>query len=356
MLHNFPLIKSLVRLPTPPNISYFWNFRSTIGFFLIIQILTGLFLTIHYTAHTDTAFLSIVHIINDINNRYMIRYCHCNRASFFILFIYLHIFRGIYYKRFSNIHAWIARVSLLGLSIGTAFLRYVLPWRQISYWGATVITNLVSAIPYVRESIVFWLWGRFSVDLPTLNRFYTFHFILPFVISFLSVIHLLLIHEKRSRNPLGFYSSIKLDFWPFFRIKDILRFFFFIRIFFFIIFYTPEIFSDPDNYIKANSLVTPQHIKPEWYFLFAYAILRCIPDKLIRVIALVISILIFFFLPFYNNKLKISFIYQSIFFFWLFNLIILTWLRRCPVKDIFTYISQISRILYFFLLFMIPFL
>jgi len=353
MLRNFFLVKRLVRLPTPPNISYFWNFRSTIRLFLVIQITTRIFLTMHYSPHIDLAFYSIIHINNDVPFGSYIRYSHCNGASFFMLLIYLHIFRGIYYKRYSNLHAWIARVLLLVLSIRTAFFGYVLPWRQISYWRATVITNLVSAIPVIRQKIVFWVWGRFSVDLPTLNRFYTIHFLLPFLIAFLSLTHLLLIHNKRSRNPLGFFSPKKIDFWPWFGVKDFLRFFFFLRIFFFIVLFYPEHFGDPDNFIQANSLVTPPHIKPEWYFLFAYAILRSIPNKLLRVLVLVFSILVFRLLPFFKKKVTFSFIYQLVFWLWISNVILLTWLRGCPVKDVFTYLSQLSGIMYFFLLFLL---
>ena len=348
MLQKKSIIKGLIRLPTPPNISYFWNFRSTIRLFLIIQIITGIFLTIHYTPHIDHSFDSIIHINNDVPYGSYIRYCHCNRASFFIFLIYIHLLRGIYYKRYSNRHAWFIRVVLLFLSIRTAFLRYVLPWRQISYWRATVITNLISAIPYIRNKLVVWIWGRFSVDLPTLNRFYTIHFILPLIIRIVSISHLLLIHEKISGNPLRFFSSTKIDFWPLFGIKDVLRFFFFLRLFFIVVTYYPENFSDPDNFIKANSLITPPHIKPEWYFLFAYAILRCIPNKLLGVLVLLFSILIFRLLPLIQKEVKKSFYYQLFFWIWTFNVILLTWLRGCPVEGIYIYLSQISRIIYFF--------
>ncbi len=349
-----PIYNSLSRLPTPINISYFWNFGSCVGFFLIIQILSRLFLTIHYISDINLSFNSINHIVTNINGRWIIRYIHINRASFFVCLIYLHVIRGVYYKRYSNLIAWIIRVILLILSMLTAFLRYVLPWRQISFWRATVITNIISSIPYFRKNIVFWLWGRYSVRPPTLTRFYTFHFIFPLIIVLFSFLHLFYIHSRRrSRNPLRFFSSIKIDFWPFFRIKDILRFFFLFFFFFFIVFFFSDIFSDPDNYIKANFLTTPDHIKPEWYFLFAYAILRCIPNKLFRVLALLFSILVFFLIPFLTKNLKITFFYQFFFWLWVFNFFLLTWLRRCVVKDIFNYLSQLRGFFYFFLLFIL---
>lgn len=348
------LKNNIIRLPTPPNISYYWNFRSIIRLFISVQIISGFFLSFHYSPHSFFAFDSIIHIINNVNFRFFFRYIHINRASRFILFIYIHLFRRLYYKRYSNNIAWFVRVLLLILSIITAFLRYVLPWRQISFWRATVITNLVSVLPF-RNSIVIWLWRRFSVDLPTLERFFSIHFITPFLIAIFSITHLVFIHGYRSRNPLRFFSdSFKLDFWPFFVIKDFLRFFIIFFGFFFCCFFFPEVFSDPDNYIKANPLVTPTHIKPEWYFLFAYAILRAIPNKTLRVIVLAFSLLVFFLLPFYKSKLKISFLYQLVFWLWVINFLLLIWLRRCLVKQVFINISILSRIIYFFLLCILP--
>jgi len=309
----------------------------------------------HYVAEVSIAFDSVVHIINEVNYRWIMRYIHINRASFFLGFIYLHIRRRVYYKRYFSINAWIIRVVLLILSILTAFLGYVLPWGQISFWRATVITNIVSAIPKYRTSIVYWLWRRFSVRAPTLTRFYTFHFLFPFLIAVFAMLHLYFIHRsRRSRNPLrSFSDNIKIPFWPYYRIKDILGFIIFYSLLLFVVFIYSDTFSDPDNYGKANPLVTPVHIKPEWYFLFAYAILRSIPNKLLGVISLVISVLIFVFLPLSQKKISLSVFYQFFFWLWVFDFIILTWLRKCPVKSVFNSISQVFGIVYFISFFFI---
>ena len=347
---------TIIRLPTPANISYFWNFRSCLGLFLFLQILTRVFLSIFYTTFSLNTFNSLNTIIMDNNNGWLIRLIHTIGASFLIMLMYLHFLRRLYYKRFLNTKAWFVRVILIIIIIRTAFLRYVLPWGQISFWGATVITNLITTIPFIREPIVNWLWRRFTVSGFTLNRFFSFHFILPFLIIFFSLIHLLSIHTKRSRNILRTFSNFKLDFWPYYGIKDIFRFFFVFFFFFFFLCFYPYSLMDPENFLKANPSITPLHIKPEWYFLFAYAILRCIPNKLIRVLVLVFSIIVFFILPFaFNkyNKYNFNFSYKLIFFLWLFNFIFLTWLRRCPVKLYFNFFSQISRILYFFFLFIL---
>lgn len=337
---------TLVRLPCPINLNYFWNFRSTLGLVLVIQIITRLILTIHYSARVDTAFESVSHIDRNVNYRWLVRPIHANRAGFFLGLIYLHTRRGIFYKRFMSFHAWIVRVVLLFASIATAFLRYVLVWGQISYWAATVITNLLSVFPY-RTFIVEWLWRRFSVRHPTLVRFYTFHYLLPFIIIFLVIIHLVAIHDFTSRSPLRGFSSKKIDFWPYFRVKDTLRFFFTIFFLLFLVYFFPQIIGDVENYKEANPLVTPTHIKPEWYFLFAYTILRCIPNKAARVAGIFSAILVLAIFPFVRKKTTTRFSYRLVFFFWAVNCVILTWLRRCPVKEIYVYMSQISSVIYF---------
>nr|CUH72606.1 cytochrome b [Rhopalaea idoneta] len=351
------LYGSFGRLPSPINISYFWNFGSLVGLFLVSQIITGVFLTMHYSSNMFFAFDSVSHIIYDVNYGWLMRYMHINGASFFIGLIYFHFCRGLYYKRYSSLHAWMIGVTLLILSMLTAFLGYVLPWGQMSFWGATVITNLVSAVPYVGTDIVYWLWGGYSVSAPTLSRFYTFHFLFPLIIALFSVVHLYFIHSSGgSGNPVGFFSnSLKIDFWPYFGVKDVLGFFSFFFLFLFLSFFFSDMMSDPDNYGKANPLVTPVHIKPEWYFLFAYAILRSIPNKLLGVLSLVFSILVFYILPFGFKKFSSSFFYQVFFWFWLFNFCMLTWLGGCPVKDIFNYMSQVGGVVYFFVLFLLLF-
>ena len=347
-------IGSFYRLPCPININYFWNFRSTVGIFLIVQILTRLFLTIHYSNDTAVAFSSISHITRDVNYGWEIRYLHVNGASFFLGLIYLHVRRGLYYKRYHNFHAWSIRVVLLIVSMLTAFLGYVLPWGQISYWGATVITNLVSAVPYYRSSIVIWLWRRFSVDNATLQRFYTLHFLFPFVLIFLSLLHLVFIHNVGSGNSLrGFRDTIKIDFWPYFRVKDILRFYIVFLLYLRLTYFATDILREPDNFILANSLVTPVHIIPEWYFLYAYAILRCIPNKVRGVLGLVLSILVLLVIPLSKEKFRRTLIYRGVFFMWVLNFFILTWLGRCPVKEIYVYLAQIGSIIYFRLLILI---
>nr|YP_009029843.1 cytochrome b [Clavelina oblonga]CAL24385.1 cytochrome b [Clavelina oblonga] len=354
MIRNGALVNllygSFVRLPSPINISYMWNFGSTIGLFLVSQILTGIFLTMHYISDVTLAFDSVVHIINEVNYGWIIRYMHMNGASFFLGLIYLHIGRGVYYKRYYSTFAWIIGVILLVLSMLTAFLGYVLPWGQMSFWGATVITNMVSALPKYGTMIVYWLWGGFSVGAPTLTRFYTFHFLFPFLIAIFAILHLYFIHSSGgSGNPLGMYSdNMKIPFWPYYGIKDILGYIVVYSMFLLVVFFFSDTFSDPDNYQKANPLVTPVHIKPEWYFLFAYAILRSIPNKLLGVISLIMSVLIFIFLPFSQGKFSMSVMYQLVFWLWVFDFMILTWLGGCPVKTVFNFMSQVFGLFYFF--------
>lgn len=353
---NHPLLKiinnALIDLPAPSNISSWWNFGSLLGLCLVIQTLTGLFLAIHYTADTSLAFNSINHICRDVNNGWLLRTLHANGASFFFICIYFHIGRGIYYGSYKFIYTWIIGVILFFLTIGTAFIGYVLPWGQISFWGATVITNLLSAIPYIGIDLVQWLWGGFAVDNATLTRFFSFHFLFPFIIIAFTIIHLLFLHQTGSNNPLGIKSNIdKIPFHPFYSFKDIFGFIFIIILLFIITLFAPYILGDPDNFIPANPLVTPPHIQPEWYFLFAYAILRSIPNKLGGVIALVLSIAILFILPFSNH-----FKFQSTQFypinqnlFWIITIIVLllTWIGARPVEDPFILTGQILTCLYF---------
>lgn len=343
---------SLIDLPSPRNISSIWNFGSLLGLCLGIQIITGLFLSIHYTARINLAFNRVIHICRDVNYGWLIRTLHANGASFFFICIYIHIGRGIYYRSFKLVHTWLIGVIILFITIATAFLGYVLPWGQISFWGATVITNLLSAIPYLGTTIVQWIWGGFSVDNATLNRFFRLHFLLPFIIAALVIIHLLFLHQTGSSNPLGTNRNIdKIPFHPYFTFKDILGILSIILFLTFISIFIPYALGDPDNFIPANPLVTPIHIQPEWYFLFAYAILRSIPNKLGGVIALVISIAILLFLPFiYNPKFQSKQFYpiRKILFWTILSIVILlTWVGARPVEDPYIIIGQILTILYF---------
>ena len=353
---NHPLFKiinnALVDLPAPINISAWWNFGSLLGLCLITQIVTGLFLAIHYTADIQLAFDSVNHICRDVNYGWLLRTIHANGASFFFICIYLHIGRGIYFKSYIFIYTWIVGVILLFLTIGTAFIGYVLPWGQISFWGATVITNLLSAIPYLGNSLVQWLWGGFAVDNATLTRFFTFHFLLPFIISAMTIIHLLFLHQTGSNNPLGINSNTsKIPFHPYFSFKDIVGFLIIIILLILLCLWNPYLLGDPDNFIPANPLVTPVHIQPEWYFLFAYAILRSIPNKLGGVIALVISIAILFTLPFTHksNFRSLKFYPLNKILFWNFIriVILLTWIGARPVEDPYIITGQILTIVYF---------
>lgn len=351
-----PLFKivngALIDLPTPSNISLWWNFGSLLGLCLIIQIITGIFLAIHYTANIELAFYRVNHICRDVNYGWLIRTLHANGASFFFICIYLHIGRGIYYGSYKLIHTWIVGVIILFLVIGTAFIGYVLPWGQISFWGATVITNLLSAIPYLGTILVQWVWGGFAVDNATLTRFFTIHFLLPFIIAAIVIIHLLFLHQTGSNNPLGTNRNIdKIPFHPYFSFKDIIGFIILLITLTLLTLLNPYLLGDPDNFIPANPLVTPIHIQPEWYFLFAYAILRSIPNKLGGVIALVASILILIILPFTNkrNFQRLKFYPINQILFWIFAIIVvlLTWIGIRAVEDPYILTGQILTVLYF---------
>nr|WAK99208.1 cytochrome b [Paramesotriton wulingensis]WAK99221.1 cytochrome b [Paramesotriton wulingensis] len=359
-----PLLKiinnSFIDLPTPSNISYWWNFGSLLGICLITQIITGLFLAMHYTADTQSAFSSVAHICRDVNHGWLVRNIHANGASFFFICIYLHIGRGLYYGSYMFKETWNIGVILLLLVMATAFVGYVLPWGQMSFWGASVITNLLSAVPYVGSSLVEWVWGGFSVDKATLTRFFAFHFLLPFLIAGMSIIHLLFLHETGSNNPTGIPSNQdKISFHPYFSYKDLLGFLLALLILMLIALISPNLLVDPENFIPANPLMAPPHIKPEWYFLFAYAILRSIPNKLGGVIALLMSILILMFIPMLHTSKQRSLMFRSTsqILFWLLaaNTLILTWIGGMPVESPFTEIGQIASILYFLLfIVMIP--
>jgi len=290
----------IIDYPTPINLNYMWSFGSTAGICLVVQIITGIFLAMHYTPHVDLAFNSVEHIMRDVNNGWLLRYLHANGASMFFIVVYSHIFRGLYFGSYMYPRGrlWASGVIIFLLMMATGFMGYVLPWGQMSFWGATVITNLFSAIPLVGGSIVEWLWGGFSVDNATLNRFFSLHYLMPFVIAGLTMVHLSLLHTTGSNNPLGINSNVDtVPFYPYFYVKDLLAFLLFISLFSFFVFFYPNALGHADNYIPANPLVTPPHIVPEWYFLPFYAILRSIPDKLGGVVAMVSAILILLLLP-----------------------------------------------------------
>nr|BBB21628.1 cytochrome b [Hynobius tsuensis] len=360
-----PLIKiingSFVDLPTPSNISSLWNFGSLLGICLIAQITTGLFLAMHYTADTSSAFSSVAHICRDVNYGWLMRNIHANGASFFFICIYMHIGRGLYYGSYLYKETWNIGVILLFLVMATAFVGYVLPWGQMSFWGATVITNLLSAIPYMGDSLVQWIWGGFSVDKATLTRFFAFHFLFPFLIAGASIIHLLFLHETGSNNPTGIMSNMdKVPFHPYFSYKDALGFLIMLTMLFILSLLSPNLLGDPDNFTPANPLVTPPHIQPEWYFLFAYAILRSIPNKLGGVLALLASIMILMLIPMIHTSKQRSLTFRPMtqLLFWLMvsNTLILTWIGGQPVEQPFIEIGQAASTLYFLLfLIIMPF-
>nr|YP_009180583.1 cytochrome b [Calameuta filiformis]ALM04139.1 cytochrome b [Calameuta filiformis] len=363
MLKYNPIIKimhsSLVKLPTPVNISIWWNFGSLLGLCLLIQIISGLFLSMHYCPNTTLAFNSIIHICRDVNYGWLMRLIHMNGASFFFICLYLHMGRGLYYMSYKFHKVWTIGIIILFMTMATAFLGYVLPWGQMSFWGATVITNLISAIPYLGESIVLWIWGSFSVDNATLNRFYSLHFLLPFIILTMVIIHLTFLHLTGSNNPLGTNSNLyKIPFHPYFTIKDSMGFLLLLFTMMMLIMINPYMLGDPENFSPANPFVTPIHIQPEWYFLFAYAILRSIPNKLGGVIALFMSISIFLIMPLIKNNFiftsKFYPLNQSLFWMMVNIFLLLTWLGAQPVESPFVIMSQIMTILYFSYFIILP--
>nr|QDI93789.1 cytochrome b [Tuxedo cruralis] len=351
-----PLMKimnsSLIDLPSPSSISLWWNFGSLLGMCLMIQIITGLFLAMHYTANIELAFSSVVHICRDVSNGWLLRNLHANGASMFFICLYMHIGRGMYYSSYKLTMTWMIGVILLLLVMATAFLGYVLPWGQMSLWGATVITNLLSALPYLGSDLVKWLWGGFSVDNATLTRFFTLHFLMPFVVSMMVMIHLLFLHQTGSNNPLGLNSNYdKIPFHPYFSVKDYMGGMIALFTFIMLNMWEPTMLGDPENFIPANPLVTPVHIQPEWYFLFAYAILRSIPNKLGGVIAMIVSIAIIMILPFTNkNKFQsMNFYPMNKMLFWtlVINLLLLTWIGARPAEEPFIMTGQLLTASYF---------
>nr|YP_004934888.1 cytochrome b [Ovatella vulcani]AEQ93842.1 cytochrome b [Ovatella vulcani] len=355
-MQKIRLVESLAGLPSPVSISIWWNGGSILGALLGLQIVTGLFLSMHYTADMVNTFDSVIHITRDTPGGWLFRSLHANGASFFFMFMYLHIGRGLYYQSYiNNPRTWMVGITILLVSMGTAFLGYVLPWGQMSFWGATVITNLLSAVPYWGPSIVEWVWGGFSVGQSTLNRFFSLHFILPFVIGALSALHILFLHEKGSTNPLGEQShTSKIPFHPYFSWKDAVGFLVMFMMLAIVCLFYPNIMGDPENYTTANPMVTPTHIQPEWYFLFAYAILRSIPSKLGGVIALVMSVVVMYFLPLAasSQATPAPFTPPYQYMYWLFILvfILLTWLGACPIEEPYLTLAGPATVLYFVLI------
>nr|YP_980164.1 cytochrome b [Gekko vittatus]BAF44030.1 cytochrome b [Gekko vittatus] len=359
MRKHHPVLKiinqSFIDLPTPANISAWWNFGSLLGLCLLTQIATGLFLAMHYSANTTLAFSSMSHICRDVQYGWLIRNIHANGASMFFICLYLHIGRGLYYGSYMYKETWNIGVALLFLVMATAFVGYVLPWGQMSFWGATVITNLLSAIPYIGQTLVSWIWGGFSVDNATLTRFFAFHFLLPFIIMAAAMLHLLFLHETGSNNPLGTNSnSDKIPFHPYLSFKDFLGATLMIVLLLLLALFHPNLLGDPENFTPANPLVTPPHIKPEWYFLFAYAILRSIPNKLGGVMALIMSIAILLIMPTTHNAKQQSSMFRPLaqLTFWtlVMNILILTWIGGQPVEDPFIMIGQIASTTYFLII------
>nr|UZZ44232.1 cytochrome b [Orthotrichia sp. XG-2021] len=353
---NHVLIKMidsmLISLPCPSNINFFWNMGSLLALCLIIQIISGLFLTMHYCPNINMAFQSIQHIMRNVNHGSLIQNIHMNTASFFFIFIYIHIMRGIYYDSWKLHMTWNIGTIILFLLMMTAFLGYILPWGQMSFWGATVITNLISAIPYLGSYLTLWIWGGFSIENPTLNRFFMLHFLMPFVLLMMTMIHLVFLHMTGSNNPLMNNNNLdKIPFFPYFLMKDLLGYIIFFFILNMLILMIPNFMADSDNFILANPLNTPEHIQPEWYFLFAYAILRSIPNKLGGVIALMLSILMLFSIPLTHNKKLMGnkFYLLNKIYFWilLVNLILLTWIGMNPVEPPFILTGQILTSSYF---------
>nr|WMY24076.1 cytochrome b [Psammotermes voeltzkowi]WMY24115.1 cytochrome b [Psammotermes voeltzkowi] len=355
MRNKHPLMKiandALVDLPTPTTITGWWNFGSLLGICLVAQILTGLFLAMHYCPNIDLAFSSVSHICRDVNYGWLLRTLHANGASLFFICIYMHIGRNMYYGSYKFLHTWSVGVVILFMTMATAFMGYVLPWGQMSFWGATVITNLLSAIPYMGKEMVQWVWGGFAVDNATLTRFFALHFLMPFVIAAMTMIHLLFLHQTGSNNPLGLNKNTdKIPFHPYFTVKDIFGFMIMIMLLSVLTLKEPYILSDPDNFTPANPLVTPVHIQPEWYFLFAYAILRSIPNKLGGVIALAMSIAILFIMPTIKSKFRGTQFYpinQILFWTMTNTVILLTWIGARPVEEPFILTGQVLTVVYF---------
>nr|QOZ41735.1 cytochrome b [Prototheca wickerhamii] len=345
----------IIDYPTPSNINYFWGFGVLAGLCLVVQLATGIFLAMHYTPHVDLAFMSVEHIMRDVEGGWFLRYMHANGASMFFIVVYIHMFRGLYYGSYTSPREllWIVGVAILLLMIITAFIGYVLPWGQMSFWGATVITSLASAIPVVGNSIVTWLWGGFSVDNATLNRFFSLHYLLPFVIAGLSIVHLAALHQYGSNNPLGTSAAVdKLGFYPYFYVKDLLGTVAFAIFFSVFVYFYPNLLGHPDNYIPANPMSTPAHIVPEWYFLWVYAILRSIPNKLAGVAAIALVFICLFALPFLNTSPIRSNnfrpIHRKLFWTIFADCVLLSWIGQKPVEDPYILVGQLASVFFFF--------
>nr|BCO16554.1 cytochrome b [Nephrurus amyae] len=354
-----PILKiintSFIDLPSPSNISAWWNFGSLLGTCLILQIITGLFLTMHYTADTSWAFSSVAHTTRNVNYGWLIRNLHANGASIFFTCLYLHIGRNLYYGSYLYKKTWSTGMLLLILTMMTAFMGYILPWGQMSFWGATVITNLLSALPYIGKPLVEWVWGGFSINNASLSRFFTFHFMLPFIISGVAATHLLFLHESGSNNPTGLSSNTdKIPFHPYFSYKDLLGALLTLTALLYLALFFPNLLTDPENYTPANPLATPPHIKPEWYFLFAYAILRSIPNKLGGVLALFLSITILLLIPTLHSSKQRSSTFrplsQTLFWVFITNTLVLTWIGSQPVENPFITIGQLASATYFIII------
>ena len=353
----------LVDYPTPINFNYWYNFGLLSAVCLGIQILTGIFLAMHYTPHIDYAWLSVEHIMRDVNYGWLIRYMHANGASMFFIVVYVHLLRGLYYGSYKSPRGlvWGIGVVILILMMATGFIGYVLPWGQMSFWAATVITNLFSAIPGIGVPLVEFLWGGFAVDNATLNRFFSLHYLLPFVLLGLVMLHIAALHQEGSSNPLGLHGKDidKIDFYPYFYVKDLFGFMCFTVFFSYFLFFDPNLLGHPDNYIAANPMVTPAHIVPEWYFLPYYAILRSIPDKLGGVVAMGLSLVTLAVLPLVNtSNIRSSFfrpLHRYCFWIWVGNALVLGWIGGNPVEDPYILIGQIATLVYFgYLLVVIP--
>lgn len=365
---NLPnvLVRELIDYPSPLTLSYFWSFGSLAGIFLGIQLLTGIFLAMHYTPHVTLAFSSVEHIMRDVEYGWLLRYIHSNGASFFFFVVYMHMARGLFFCSYlpPKQHLWSSGIAIYGLMMATAFLGYVLPWGQMSFWAATVITNIITALPFGDggESFAIWLWGGFSVDNPTLNRFYSLHYLLPFVISALAIIHIFLLHEDGSTDPTFRTKEVDvISFYPYFVVKDLVGLFIIFFFFGLFVFFSPNFLGHPDNYVEANALVTPKHIVPEWYFLPFYGLLRAIPNKYLGIAFMFGSLLILLKLPtigfegkknYYNSSgfwtynMLIWYRFVTIIFF--VNFIMLGWLGSQPVEPIFVLYGLTCTGVYFF--------
>ena len=342
--------------PSPKNLSYWWNFGSIAGIALVLQIVTGIVLAMHYIPHADMAFDSVEHIMRNVNYGWLLRYLHANGASLFVLVVYIHLFRGMYYGSYKyprELLWWLGLVILL-LMMASAFMGYVLPWGQMSYWAATVITNLFSAIPLVGEGITTWLWGGFTVGSPTLTRFYSLHYLLPFAIVGVVFLHLWALHVHKSNNPLGIDikgAQDTIPFHPYYTIKDMVGLGAFLIALAAFVFYAPNYMGHPDNYIPANSLATPPHIVPEWYFLPYYAILRAVPDKLGGVILMVASIVILFLLPWLDTSrvrsARFRPVFKQFFWLWVIDTLVLGVVGANPPEGVWLVIGRVATAYYF---------